>query len=120
MSAAAALEAMNDLAADVHFMALAKGWYEQPVAFPEKVALIHTELSEALEQFRAGYALDEMYYAVDSCGTPKPEGVPIELADTVLRILDLCSWAGIDIGSAIARKMEYNETRQYRHGGKLC
>lgn len=120
MNFSTALDGLNELAKDIHFTALAKGWYEHQTAFPEKIALIHSELSEALEQYRNGHAVDEMYYASDSAGTPKPEGVPVELADAIIRILDLCSWAGVDISSAVARKIEYNQTREYRHGGKKC
>lgn len=50
----------------------------------------------------------------------KPEGVAVELADCVIRILDYCGRAGIDIEEAIRIKHEYNKTRPYRHGGKKC
>lgn len=46
--------------------------------------------------------------------------VPIELADAIIRILDYCGYAGIDIDAAVERKHEYNKTRPYRHGGKRC
>jgi NTP pyrophosphatase (non-canonical NTP hydrolase) len=49
----------------------------------------------------------------------KPEGIPTELADIIIRVLDICANWGIDISAAIADKMAYNETRPYRHGGKL-
>jgi len=48
----------------------------------------------------------------------KPEGIPSELADIIIRVLDICGFHGIDIAHALADKMAYNETRQYRHGGK--
>lgn len=50
----------------------------------------------------------------------KPEGVAVELADCMIRILDYCGRAGIDIEEAIRIKHEYNKTRPYRHGGKKC
>lgn len=50
----------------------------------------------------------------------KPEGIPIELADVIIRILDYCGYAGIDIEAAIRQKHEYNKSRPYRHGGKKC
>lgn len=49
----------------------------------------------------------------------KPEGIPAELADIIIRVLDICGANGIDIARALADKMAYNETRDYRHGGKL-
>lgn len=48
----------------------------------------------------------------------KPEGVPSELADTIIRILDMCGYYGIDIERILNEKMEYNHTRAHRHGGK--
>lgn len=48
----------------------------------------------------------------------KPEGIPSEFADLILRVLDTCGAEGIDIAGAIADKMAYNATRPYRHGGR--
>lgn len=48
----------------------------------------------------------------------KPEGVPSELADVVIRIADMCGLYGIDLEAAIIEKMAYNKSRPYRHGGK--
>lgn len=77
-----------------------------------KLCLIHSEISEALECLRSG----EIATTVSKDG--KPEGLSSELADTAIRILDLCDHLGIDLGKEMARKMNYNETRTYRHGGK--
>lgn len=49
----------------------------------------------------------------------KTEGIPSELADTVIRIFDLCGYYGIDLETAILEKMKYNKVRPYRHGGKI-
>ena len=48
----------------------------------------------------------------------KPEGVPTELADVIIRILDFCEWAGIDLQAIMEQKHAYNLTRAYRHGNK--
>lgn len=82
----------------------------------EDIALMHSELSEALEEIRNGRALGVTYYNRDK--PTKPEGVPPELADVIIRILGFCARHGIDIGSAIIEKMKYNETRPFMHGGK--
>ena len=55
-----------------------------------------------------------------SAQSKKPEGVAVELADAIIRILDYCAFAGIDIEKALEIKHEYNKSRPYRHGGKKC
>ncbi|MBQ9917399.1 MAG: hypothetical protein IJO71_09415 [Microbacterium sp.] len=95
--------------------------------------LIVGEASEAHEQIRDGRAADETYYPtagfevvsggetewVDSQpiqGLHKPEGVPSEIADIVIRCLDFADNFGFDLGDIIAEKMAYNQTRPYKHG----
>ena len=53
------------------------------------------------------------------CEYGKPEGIPIELADAIIRICDTCGQYGIDLDRAIRLKMEYNKTRPYKHGKKI-
>lgn len=51
-------------------------------------------------------------------GRLKPEGIPSELADILIRVLDVAAYHQMDIARAVADKMAYNETRPMRHGGK--
>lgn len=109
---------LNNLRDDIHGWAINKGWWEPGKSFGEQVALFHSEASEALEEFRNGLKPGETYYKTDGDGNEKPEGIPIELADLIIRVLDTCGRYEIDIERAIAEKMAYNQTRKHRHGGK--
>lgn len=105
---------LNTLAKQCHDTATRKGWWDGGRNFGEMIALMHSELSECLEEWRSGHDLPLIYYGADG----KPEGIPIEFADTIIRILDTCAQASIDIEQAVSIKMAYNDTRPYRHGGK--
>lgn len=100
----------------VHDRALARGWWDKPRAFPEIAALIHSEVSEALEEYRAGWTPVDLDFTADG----KPVGLHIELADTVIRIMDYCAHVGIDLEATIELKHAYNLTRPYRHEDKLA
>jgi NTP pyrophosphatase (non-canonical NTP hydrolase) len=89
-----------------------KGWWDEELAGNkrndgEMIALMHSELSEALEGLRK---------PADS--TISQGNLAEEMADTVIRILDFCAHRDIDLGSAIMEKMAVNEKRPYKHGGK--
>lgn len=93
-------------------IAAEKGWIDSRT-FGDHIALMHSELSEALEEFRNGHGLDEIYFNGE-----KPEGIPIELADVLIRIAMLCGQCAINLEAAIKLKERYNASRAYRHGGK--
>jgi len=93
--------------------ALSKGWHEGTRTVGEEIALVHSELSEALEEARTGNPLRDVYRKGDS---PKPEGFSIELADAMIRIFDMAGKYKLDLEQAIEDKMAYNRTRPHRHG----
>lgn len=131
---------LNELAKEIHQNAVEHGWWDEPRTFEEIVALCHSELSEALEEYRAGMSMvykncmacdgDTPCYG-EGCGdyddgkceidclSQKPEGIAVEMADCIIRILDWAGKEGLDIDAIIREKMEYNKTRPYRHGGKV-
>jgi NTP pyrophosphatase (non-canonical NTP hydrolase) len=106
---------VSDLVNEAYGNALQKGWHEEQRSFGDLIALCHSELSEALEEYRKGKGYNEIYLG----GSGKPEGIPVELADVMIRIFDICGHLGIDIEQAIAVKMKFNSSRPHRHGGKI-
>lgn len=120
---------INDLVKAAHENAVSKGWWDKEPSFGEVIALIHSEASEALEDFRVGRAPTQVWYEKTGGDgsrwafqlTPdwKPCGIPSELADIVIRVMDACGHYGIDLEQAITEKMVYNATRPQRHGGKV-
>lgn len=108
---------LNQLAQVIHQIAIDHGWWENERNFGESLALVHSEISEVLEDWRHGYEMTEIVYNKGPhSGLDKPGGIPIELADVIIRVLDLVAFYGIDIDTAIAEKVEYNRHRPYRHG----
>lgn len=73
------------------------------INFGEKIALAHSELSEALEGHRKDLMDDHL---------PTRKMVEVELADVVIRVFDLARGFNLDIAGAIAEKIEYNKTRK--------
>jgi hypothetical protein len=102
-----------ELAIEINETAHDKGWYDKGERnFGEVIALMHSELSEALESWRK----DEPGQWVGDGG--KPEGWATELADCLIRILDTLLENGFNPYLVTRDKMDYNKTRPYRHGGK--
>lgn len=122
---------INELVKAAHANAVAKGFwptihaeYSDPPSYTEKLFLVVSELVEAGEELRSGHAPDEIYVDevmsdLQDAQLSKPEGVPIELADAVIRIMDFCGYAGIDLEAAIELKMKFNTTRPHLHGKKF-
>lgn len=78
-----------------------------------KLALIHSEVSEGLEALRDG----DLALRIDP-ERGKPEGLESELADIIIRTLDLAEALGMDMGTTMAVKMAYNEGRPHKHGNR--
>ena len=172
---------LKALQREAHAIAKEHGWWDEERTFGDLIALVHSELSEALEAYRRHLPGTLVQFPKDG----SLEGVPYELADVVIRVADMAEWYGwklggsprfqfqrfgglvsfgdwiatlhgvtaeafgysknkdgedgfiqgslvelingvermaahygIDLDAAIQAKMEYNRTREYRHGGK--
>lgn len=116
MNLAVSASHLADLASVVRAINSEKGWRDQSRTLVEDLCLIHSEVSEALEAWRAlghvGPMLDETIVPA------KPYGVGSELADVLIRLLDTCDRFGINLAAELVAKIEYNKTRPHRHGGK--
>lgn len=110
---------LNEVAAHIRAIAIAHGWEDTTRSFGEEVALWHSECSEALEEYRNGRQEDEIYYSTDAQGNMKPEGIPVEAVDVLIRVLHWVARAGVDIDGVLAMKAAYNVSRPTRHGGKV-
>ena len=120
---------LNTLSAQITEWGKEKGW-DEPLCFGQatateepkdpqtytilaKLALMHSEVSEAVEAARSrNYIL----YLVGK----KPEGFVVEMADALIRGLHICGQLGLDIEGAFRAKMEYNHGRPFRHGGRAA
>ena len=93
---------IKQLCEESHKIAVEKGFWDGKRPVSELLMLIVTELGEACEADRK----------------TNFENFKEEIADTFIRLGDMCCALNIDIESEIEKKMEYNKTRPFKHGKK--
>ena len=103
--------AMKLLSIQCHHIAEEKGFWNKTRNQGELIALMHSELSEALEYLRHGNPLSDHI--------PEFTGVEEELADLIIRVMDMAGAYGYRIPEAIIAKLEFNATREHMHGKKF-
>ena len=96
------MEVLRTIQHKLHNQAKAMGWHDKPREVGTLLALCHSELSEALEGYRKDLYDDHL---------PTRKMFEVELADTIIRILDLAGREGLDVASAVADKHHYNANR---------
>lgn len=104
--------AANILQSQCHGAAMTAGWWvnpttgidtrDNPMCFSQKLCLIHSEISEAMEGDRKGLMDDKL---------PRRPMREVELADALIRIFDLAGAYNMDLGGAIAEKLTFNAIR---------
>lgn len=98
---------LNEYFNDFHKRSVDAGWWpdedrNNPYIVALKLALVHSEISEALEGDRKGLMDDKL---------PHRTSLEVELADAIIRIGDLAGFKGLDLQGAIEEKLEYNKIR---------
>ena len=121
---------IKQLCEQAHRNAIEHGFYnddiDEHLLFARNIALIHSEVSEALEADRKGLranmeAFDkhkEILSADENFTKYIKDSVEDELADAVIRIFDYCGHARIDLERHIIEKMRYNALRPFKHNKK--
>lgn len=109
--AEAFVAAFERMAAYVHDWARRKGFWDGGRNDGEMLMLATSELAEALEALRHGNPPDDK--------VPEFDGYTAEIADCIIRLLDLSAGRGLPVAQAIVAKMVVNERRSYRHGKRF-
>lgn len=114
---------IKDMCKEAHAIATDKGFWDEGRNQGELIALIHSELSEALEALRKDklcrFKGDILKFSKEKFEKEVKNTFEDEIADTFIRLGDLCGAMQIDIEAHIKAKMEYNKTRPRKHGKKF-
>jgi len=102
------IDSLQKLIRESYSNAVEHGFHNDEFNFGEKIALIHAELSEALEAKR------ENSQSTGKIGNF--DHITEELADACIRIFDLAERMGLPLAPAIIAKQKYNRSRPYKHG----
>lgn len=116
-------DALGAMEKEVYDCNVANGWFDDARTFGDDIALLHSEVSEMFEAYRDHQMADATAEAIESitgepAKLPKPEGVGSEAADILIRLFDTAFRHDIDLAGEFVRKMAFNRTRGYKHGGK--
>lgn len=110
------MKSINEYVRAAHSNAVIKGWWDPAPSYKEVIALIHSEVSEALEDHRNGKQPAEVWYEADDGNhtvqwndSRKPCGIPSELADICIRVFDACG--RYDMGEALERWVGHAKPR---------
>lgn len=118
---------LNDIAKNAHENAVEKGFYDKEIGMGTALMLVVSELSEALEADRNGRHCkpvivgfinnikDEDLFLENFSNIIK-DTLEDEIADAMIRLLDICAHHKIDIDAHVKMKMRYNKSREYMHG----
>ena len=117
-------KSLAHMQAEVHEVNLANGWFDKERSVVEGHMLLVSEVAEATEAYRSHLLDDVTEHLCQRAAHGgemhrcKPEGIGSEYADILIRLLDQCERDGIDLEHEYERKIAYNRTRGYRHGGR--
>lgn len=119
------MQTLEEMQQEVFEVNKANGWFDKEREPDQDCMLIVSEASEMFEVYRSHGLEDMTVHTVAGDNgefipavNPKPEGFASELADVLIRVLDTAERRGIDLRAEYERKIAYNRTRGYRHGGK--
>lgn len=126
---------IKELVQKAHEHALEKGFYDDKFNFAEKLMLVVSELGELLEAHRTEKRFVENFYepsepsddliaelktmevyAIDLFEEMYKDKFEDEFADVFIRLADLCGHFDINIEKHIRAKLDYNKSREYKHG----